>query len=68
MSRFVRTLGCLAVWILILDVVSARADEPATSWRAGVARVDTTPIAPVRMAGYASRTSPSRGYRLPWGA
>jgi hypothetical protein len=32
-----------------------------SGWKAGVARVDTTPKAPVRMAGYASRTSPSKG-------
>jgi hypothetical protein len=37
------------------------AAEPSAGWKAGVARVDTTPTAPVRMAGYASRTSPSQG-------
>ena len=30
-----------------------------------MARVDTTPTAPVRMAGYASRTSPSQGVAHP---
>ena len=39
----------------------AVAAEPWSDWKAGAARVDTTPGKPVRMAGYASRTSPSQG-------
>ncbi|HEY2155493.1 MAG TPA: neutral/alkaline non-lysosomal ceramidase N-terminal domain-containing protein [Isosphaeraceae bacterium] len=38
--------------------------EPA-EWKAGVARVDTSPTAPVRMAGYASRTKTSEGVSHP---
>ena len=41
------------------------AAEPATGWKAGVARVDTTPTAPVRMSGYASRTGLSKGVAHP---
>src|SRR4051812_20363258 len=40
----------------------------AAEWKAGVARVDTTPKAPVKMAGYASRTSPSQGVAHPLAA
>jgi neutral ceramidase len=38
-----------------------RAAESSSGWKAGVARIDTTPSKPVRMAGYASRTSLSQG-------
>ncbi len=37
----------------------------AAEWKAGVARVDTSPTAPVRMAGYASRTKLSEGVAHP---
>lgn len=37
----------------------------AQGWKAGVARVDTTPTAPVWMSGYASRTKPSQGVEHP---
>lgn len=40
----------------------------ASRWKAGVAKVDTTPTGPVRMAGYASRTSPSEGVAHPLAA
>ena len=43
----------------------ARRGRAPAGWKAGVARVDTTPTAPVRMAGYASRTSPSQGVAHP---
>src|SRR5437764_13418063 len=55
-------------WIVGIIVVgwgSLGAAEPSTQWKAGVARVDTTPTAPVRMAGYASRTAPSQGVAHP---
>jgi len=55
----------LIVSILILSFESLLAAEPSAGWQAGVARVDTTPTNPVRMAGYASRTSPSQGVAHP---
>ncbi len=48
-------------WILLLGVVSTHGAEPVLEWKAGVARVDTTPSVPVWMSGYASRSSPSQG-------
>jgi hypothetical protein len=51
--------------MLIPGLISVRAAEQPASWRAGVARVDTTPSTPVRMAGYASRTAPSQGVAHP---
>jgi hypothetical protein len=59
-----RTSCCIAGTILI-GLGSLGAAEPSAGWKAGVARVDTTPTAPVRMAGYASRTSPSQGVAHP---
>ncbi len=53
-------LGSLPGWL--------EGAEPSTGWKAGVARVDTTPRQPVRMAGYASRTSPSQGVAHPLAA
>jgi len=61
MANIVKGIGCLSVWIILLGLGSAGAAEPSSGWKAGVARVDTTPTKPVRMAGYASRTSPSQG-------
>jgi len=49
----------------MLGLGSLEAAEPSAGWKAGVARVDTTPTAPVRMAGYGSRTSPSQGVAHP---
>ena len=49
----------------MLGLGSLEAAEPSAGWKAGVARVDTTPTEPVRMAGYASRTSPSQGVAHP---
>jgi neutral ceramidase len=34
---------------------------PAAAWKAGTARVVITPWAPIRLAGYASRSAPSQG-------
>ena len=65
MTNFVKTLGCLWMWVFFLGSGSIWASGPSTGWKAGVARVDTTPTAPVRMAGYASRTSPSQGVAHP---
>jgi neutral ceramidase len=65
MKNTVGTLVVLSVWTVIAGHGSAIAAEPGTDWKAGVARVDTTPTAPVRMAGYASRTSPSQGVAHP---
>jgi hypothetical protein len=39
--------------------------EPSGLWKAGAARVDTTPSAPVWMSGYASRSTPSQGVAHP---
>jgi hypothetical protein len=60
-----RTLGILCAWAIVVPLVSPQAAEPAAVWMAGVARVDTTPSVPVRMAGYGSRTSPSEGVAHP---
>jgi hypothetical protein len=49
-------------------MVLAFGSAQAADWKAGVARVDTTPTAPVRMAGYGSRTSPSEGVAHPLAA
>jgi Neutral/alkaline non-lysosomal ceramidase, N-terminal len=65
MKNTFRTIVLLFVWTVIPGHGSVVAAGPATDWKAGVARVDTTPTAPVRMAGYASRTSPSQGVAHP---
>jgi hypothetical protein len=65
MVRMVKTLGRWGTWVLVFGFGSLGAAEPATGWKAGAARVDTTPTTPVRMAGYASRTSPSQGVSHP---
>jgi hypothetical protein len=44
------------------------AADPSSDWKAGAARVDTTPGAPVWMSGYASRSSPSQGVAHPLAA
>jgi hypothetical protein len=51
----------LSVLVILLGAAAQGAAEPSSGWKAGVARVDTTPTKPVRMAGYASRTAPSQG-------
>src|SRR6516165_12513717 len=63
----------IARMVVILGVLMAspgwlEGAEPSTAWKAGAARVDTTPRQPVRMAGYASRTSPSQGVAHPLAA
>jgi hypothetical protein len=70
MARRFKAPGLWGTWVFFLGlglggVGSLGAAEPATGWKAGAARVDTTPSAPVRMAGYASRTSPSQGVSHP---
>jgi hypothetical protein len=55
----------VAAWIVVLGLGSLGMAEAPAGWKAGVARVDTTPIAPVRMAGYGSRTSASQGVAHP---
>ncbi len=65
MMGLLRALGCGCVGIILLGFESLGAAEPTAGWKAGVARVDTTPTAPVRMAGYASRSSPSQGVAHP---
>src|SRR3954465_12125615 len=58
----------VVAWSLLAEPGPLGAAEPSAGWKAGVARVDTTPTGPVRMAGYASRTSPSRGVAHPLAA
>jgi len=65
MARNLKRLGYCSLWIIMLGLGSLEASEPSAGWKAGVARVDTTPGSPVRMAGYASRTSPSQGVAHP---
>ena len=57
-------------WFLASAIGAAppEGSGPSTGWKAGAARVDTTPRQPVRMAGYASRTSPSQGVAHPLAA
>ncbi len=68
MASIVKSLGCLSGWVILLELGSLGSAEPSSGWKAGVARVDTTPTKPVRMAGYASRTSPSQGVAHPLAA
>ncbi len=56
-----RTIVTLVVWAVIPGLRWVSGAELPSGWKAGVARVNITPTTPVRMAGYASRTSPSRG-------
>ena len=65
MSNVVKKLGLLSAYVFVLSLGSLAAGEPSPTWKAGVARVDTTPTAPVRMAGYGSRTAPSQGVAHP---
>ncbi len=66
MKRIAGTLLTLAAWA-VASPEAVFAAGPS-GWKAGVARVDTTPTEPVRMAGYASRTMPSRGVSHPLAA
>jgi neutral ceramidase len=65
MSNIVKKLGLLSAFVFVSSLESLDAGEPSPTWKAGVARVDTTPSAPVRMAGYGSRTTPSQGVAHP---
>src|SRR4051812_18863366 len=65
MARIVEWLVGMGAWVLLFGLGAAGAAEPSAGWKAGAARVDTTPTAPVRMAGYASRSSPSQGVAHP---
>jgi len=65
MARAIRSIGTFGACVFILGLGWLQAAEPATDWKAGVARVDTTPTAPVWMSGYASRSSPSQGVAHP---
>ena len=68
MADIVKNLVCVGVWVILIGLGSVGAAEPSSGWKAGAARVDTTPTVPVRMAGYASRTSPSQGVAHPLAA
>lgn len=48
-----------------LGVQQSRADAPAATWKAGIARADITPEGPVWMGGYASRDHPAEGTMHP---
>lgn len=63
-ARFA-SLVLVGSWAVGLGAAALRADEPSAGWKAGAARVDTTPSAPVWMSGYASRNSPSQGVEHP---
>jgi neutral ceramidase len=60
MVTIARALGALGL-LLAFGPESLNAAE----WKAGVAKVDTSPTVPIRMAGYASRTKPSEGVSHP---
>jgi neutral ceramidase len=68
MAGIVKSLGCVSVWVILIGLGPVGAAESSSGWKAGVARVDTTPSKPVRMAGYASRTAPSQGVAHPLAA
>ena len=60
MTRKFSRLG-LGLGMILLAVGPVAKAQPSSDWQAGVARVDTTPAAPVWMSGYASRSTPSQG-------
>jgi neutral ceramidase len=68
MKALIGTIACLWISTAVAGPTPVEAGEPSTGWKAGAARVDTTPEKPVRMAGYASRTSPSQGVSHPLAA
>ncbi len=68
MKKPIKTIACLLTLASLSGLRPLEAAEPSTGWKAGAARVDTTPKQPVRMAGYASRTSPSQGVSHPLAA
>jgi neutral ceramidase len=65
MKNIVGTIVILVAWSVLGTPSSLGAAGPAAGWKAGVAKVDTTPTAPVRMSGYASRTALSQGVAHP---
>jgi neutral ceramidase len=66
MKNLIKMIACLCFLACVPGPLEG-AQSPA-GWKAGAARVDTTPRQPVRMAGYASRTSPSQGVAHPLAA
>jgi neutral ceramidase len=68
MKNAVGAILCVTAWAVVSGPGALRAAGPEPGWKAGVARIDTTPKVPVRMAGYASRTSPSQGVAHPLAA
>src|SRR5262249_15800470 len=66
MKNLIRTIA--GIGLLALLPAPLEGAQPPAGWKAGAARVDTTPRQPVRMAGYASRTSPSQGVAHPLAA
>jgi hypothetical protein len=66
MKNLIKMVACLC--LLMSGPEPLEGAQPPTGWKAGAARVDTTPQKPVRMAGYASRTSPSQGVAHPLAA
>ena len=67
MSTWIKAVG-LCCGVVLSGAGSLRAGWAASDWKAGVARVDTTPTRPVWMSGYASRSSPSQGVTHPLAA
>jgi neutral ceramidase len=65
MTSIVKNLGRLSAFVFVLSLGPRATGEAPPTWMAGVARVDTTPSASVRMAGYGSRTAPSQGVAHP---
>jgi hypothetical protein len=65
MARIHRILYGLTILSALLGSGAPNAARAGTDWKAGVARVETTPAAPVWMSGYASRSSPSQGVAHP---
>ena len=61
MAHLGKSIGRPLVCLLALGLGPTASAE----WKAGVARVDTSPTSPVRMAGYAARTKPSAGIEHP---
>jgi hypothetical protein len=68
MTITTRAIGLWGAWAILLGPGPLRGAELPSEWNAGVARVDTTPAAPVWMSGYARRSSPSEGVAHPLAA
>lgn len=54
----------IVLLLALLPAVAEGAGSPASSWRAGVARVKITPEKTMWMTGYGSRTHPAEGTML----